>query len=41
MLELLRPLAEAGKLTPHMRTNHAMATTQLEQLRATAAELRR
>jgi predicted Ser/Thr protein kinase len=41
MLELLRPLAEAGKLPPYMRANHAQATAQLEQLRATAAELRR
>ena len=41
MLELLRPLAEAGKLTPAMRVNHARATAQLEQLRKIAAELTR
>ena len=41
MLELLRPLAEAGKLPPYMQKNLAQATAQLEQLRQTAAELRR
>jgi len=41
MLDLLRPLAEAGKLPPHMQTNHPRARAQLEQLRAMAAQLQR
>lgn len=41
MLELLRPLADAGRLNPTMQQNRDIAASQLEQLRSAAAELQR